>query len=150
MICGGIAPWILCLGIRRRSAISYTPRHVCPLEASKPVDKVKHLFLRRESNSRFLGSLACSSYTAWPNRKSQGKAVLNQALRHGDVWGRGGIAPPFLTSAVDEDEWSASRPDRFTPGKKFTVPHWIGWRVGTRAGLGDVGYRKVLYPPRIQ
>jgi hypothetical protein len=26
------------------------------------------------------------------------------------------IAPPFLTSALDGDEWSASRLDHFTPG----------------------------------
>jgi hypothetical protein len=28
-----------------------------------------------------------------------------------------GIAPPFLTSALDGGEWSASRPGRFTVGE---------------------------------
>jgi len=28
----------------------------------------------------------------------------------------------FLTSALDGDEWSASRPSRFTPGKEPPVP----------------------------
>jgi hypothetical protein len=28
----------------------------------------------------------------------------------------------FLTSALDGDEWSASCPDRFTPGKEPPVP----------------------------
>jgi hypothetical protein len=46
------------------------------------------------------------------------------AICHEDVWGSGGIAPPFLTSLLDVGEWSASRPDRFT--------HWMGgwmlWR----------------------
>jgi hypothetical protein len=32
----------------------------------------------------------------------------------------GGIAPPFLTSSLDEGEWSASRPGRLTPSA-----HWI-------------------------
>jgi hypothetical protein len=36
-------------------------------------------------------------------------------------WGSGGIAPPFLTWALDGREWSVSRPCHFTPGT-----HWIG------------------------
>jgi hypothetical protein len=28
----------------------------------------------------------------------------------------------FLISALDEDEWSAARPDRFTLGKQLPVP----------------------------
>jgi hypothetical protein len=39
----------------------------------------------------------------------------------------------FLTSALAGGEWSASRPDPFTPGT-----HWIGGCVGPRAGLDDV------------
>jgi hypothetical protein len=46
------------------------------------------------------------------------------------TWGSGGIAPPFLTSALDGGEWSASRPCRFTPGT-----HWIGGWVSPRIGL---------------
>jgi hypothetical protein len=34
------------------------------------------------------------------------------------TYGGGGTAPPFFTSALDGGEWSASRPDRFTPGVK--------------------------------
>jgi hypothetical protein len=42
--------------------------------------------------------------------------------------GSGGIAPLFLTSALDGGEWSASHPGRFTP-----CTHWTwGW-VGPRA-----------------
>jgi hypothetical protein len=33
--------------------------------------------------------------------------LINLALHHCGVWGSGGIAPPFLTLAVDEGEWSA-------------------------------------------
>jgi hypothetical protein len=35
--------------------------------------------------------------------------------------GTGGIAPSFLTSALDGGEWSASRPSPFTPGKRSPV-----------------------------
>jgi hypothetical protein len=38
----------------------------------------------------------------------------------------GGIAPPFLTSALDEGEWSASLPSCFTPGEIIPGTHWIG------------------------
>jgi hypothetical protein len=44
------------------------------------------------------------------------------------TWGSGGIAPPFLTSALDEGEWLASCPDCFTPGKTPPVP------IGEKAG----------------
>jgi hypothetical protein len=32
----------------------------------------------------------------------------------------------FLTSALLEDEWSDSRPGRFTPGERAPGTHWIG------------------------
>jgi hypothetical protein len=35
-------------------------------------------------------------------------------------WG-GGIAPAFLTSALDGGEWLSSRSGRFTPGKEPLV-----------------------------
>jgi hypothetical protein len=34
---------------------------------------------------------------------------------HEEKWGREGIAPPFLNSAIDGHEWSASCPHHFTP-----------------------------------
>jgi hypothetical protein len=36
----------------------------------------------------------------------------------------GGIAPPFLSSALDGGEWSAWRPGHFIPGE--TAPEPIG------------------------
>jgi len=46
-----------------------------------------------------------------------------------------------LTSALDEGEWLASRPGRFTPRKRCPGTHWTeGW-VGRRAGL-DVGAKQ--------
>jgi hypothetical protein len=48
----------------------------------------------------------------------------------------------FLTSALDE--WSASRPVRFTPGEITPGTHWVGSRVGQRTGLDDVERKKNL------
>jgi hypothetical protein len=51
------------------------------------------------------------------------------------VWGSGGIAPPFLTSALNGGEWSASRPCRFTPGERKHGTYWIGgWGPQRRSG----------------
>jgi hypothetical protein len=49
----------------------------------------------------------------------------------------GGIAPPFLTSALD-GEWSTSRPGRFTPVEASPGAHLVGGSVGSRAGLDAV------------
>jgi hypothetical protein len=78
-----------------------------------------------------------TSEALW-TEKVEGKVVrvLNYAPRHEDVWGSVGVAPPFLTSALDVGEWSGTRPSRFTPGM-----HWIGGCVGPRAGL-DVEKKK--------
>jgi hypothetical protein len=57
------------------------------------------------------------------------------------MWKSGGIAPPFLISALDGGEWSASRPCRFTPGKEHSVP--IG--LSPRVGLDAVEERKILH-----
>jgi hypothetical protein len=49
--------------------------------------------------------------------------------------GNGGIAPTFLTSALEKGDWSASHLCRFIPGKRAPGTHWIGGWVGPRAGL---------------
>jgi hypothetical protein len=66
------------------------------------------------------------------------------ALCHEDITGSGGIAPLFLTSVLDRDEWSVPRPGRLTPGKRASGTHWIGGKVGPRAGLDAVQKRKGL------
>jgi hypothetical protein len=51
--------------------------------------------------------------------KSKGIIVIvfNQVLRHNSVWrGVDLYFHVFLTSVLVGDEWSASRPDRFSPG----------------------------------
>jgi hypothetical protein len=47
------------------------------------------------------------------------------------IWGSGGIAPPFLTTALDGNEWLASCPGRFIPGQRFPVPivQETGWTL---------------------
>jgi hypothetical protein len=55
--------------------------------------------------------------------------VLNSALRHKDVWGSVGIAPPFLTSALDGGECSASSLSCFTPGGNPLHPYQLDRRL---------------------
>jgi hypothetical protein len=56
------------------------------------------------------------------------------------------VAPPFLTSALDGGEWSASRLSRFPPGKELPVP------IGQEAGWAPEPVwtkrkkKKILYP----
>jgi hypothetical protein len=44
--------------------------------------------------------------------------LISSAPRDRDVWRCGGISPPFITSALDGDEWPASCPGRFIPGER--------------------------------
>jgi hypothetical protein len=55
------------------------------------------------------------------------------------MWGSEGIAPPFLTSALDGGAWSASRFRHFTL-ERATGSHWIRAWVGPRAGPDAVEY----------
>jgi hypothetical protein len=50
----------------------------------------------------------------------------------------GGITPPFLISALDVGEWSATCPGPFTPGERALCTHWIGGWVGLSGGLDTV------------
>jgi hypothetical protein len=49
--------------------------------------------------------------------------LTNYALSHENVWGSGCIHPRFLELGTSGGEWSASRPDRFTPGEGASVTH---------------------------
>jgi hypothetical protein len=57
------------------------------------------------------------------------------------------IAPPFLTSALDGGEWSASRPARFTSGEIAPRTPLIGDWVRPRAGLDAVERENLLPLP---
>jgi hypothetical protein len=72
--------------------------------------------------------------------------LINQALYHEDVWGSGTVAPPFLTSALDGGEWSASRRGRFASGETAHGIHWIGGWKGRRADLDTVEQRRISLP----
>jgi hypothetical protein len=49
------------------------------------------------------------------------------------------VGSPFLTSAPDGGERSASRPSRFTSRERTPCTHWIEDWVGSRAGLEESG-----------
>jgi hypothetical protein len=67
-----------------------------------------------------------------------------------DIQGSGSTAPPFLTLALDADEWSASCPGCFTPGERdpsqYTLntrlggsQSWSGWCVVEKNRLPQLG-----------
>jgi hypothetical protein len=58
--------------------------------------------------------------------------------------GIGGIAPQFLTSALEGNESSASRLGRFTTAEIAHGTHWRGGWVGPRAGLDTVEKRAAV------
>jgi hypothetical protein len=60
--------------------------------------------------------------------------------------GVGGIVPPFLTSALDGDEWLASCSGRFTLRETAPGTRWIVGLVVRRAGLDAMKKRKISYP----
>jgi hypothetical protein len=82
-------------------------------------------------------------------RSEQQKKKANLSLcliskRHDDVWGSEDIVPPFLISALDGGEWSASRLARFTSGerspwyaldKRLGGPHSRSGRCGEDINL---------------
>jgi hypothetical protein len=56
----------------------------------------------------------------------------------------------FLTWALVGGEWSASRPDRLTPGERGPGTHWIGGWVDLRADMDDEEKRKFLILPGLE
>jgi hypothetical protein len=63
---------------------------------------------------------------------------MNSAPLLQDVLGSIRIAQPFFTSALYLGESSVSRPGERTPGT-----HWIGGRVGRKAGVNTVEKREI-------
>jgi hypothetical protein len=62
-----------------------------------------------------------------------------------DVW-----VQVFWTSALVGCEWSASRPDLFTPGEIAPNTHCVGSWVDPRACLDNVEKRKFLTLPELE
>jgi hypothetical protein len=56
----------------------------------------------------------------------------------------------FLTSALVGDEWSTSRPGRFTTGERAPGTQWLGGWVDLRVGLDDLENRKFLTLPGLE
>jgi hypothetical protein len=66
------------------------------------------------------------------------------------MWGSGGIAPQFLTSALDGGEWLASRPGHFPPGEIAPSNYWTGRLVGSIAYLDAADKGRNLLLPGIE
>jgi hypothetical protein len=74
-------------------------------------------------------------------------SVLYRAPRHEGVLGEWRYSSIHsLTSALDGNEWSASRPCRFIPREKAPGTHWIGGWLSPRVGLNAVVKRKIPSP----
>jgi hypothetical protein len=59
--------------------------------------------------------------------------VFNYALCYEDIWGSGGITPPFfLTLAIDGRELAASYNGCFMPGERVPCTHWTGGWMGSK------------------
>jgi hypothetical protein len=86
-----------------------------------------------------------------PTRLKKGNVPVffNWAPRHWGVLGEWRYSSTHsLTSALDGDEWSASRPGRFTRKEGAPDTHGIGDWVGPRAVLDVVVKRKIPSPRR--
>jgi hypothetical protein len=57
--------------------------------------------------------------------------LINKAPCNEDVWGSGGIVPPFLSSIIVGGEWSDSRPGRFFYSDIMTL-HTVWNEMGRR------------------
>jgi hypothetical protein len=108
-------------------AISYSPRvHRLVLRPAAP-----HVAV--EDSLRFVSNVKLSL------------CLIYWVLCHEDIWGSGGIAPPFLTSALDGGDWWASRSCRLVPGEIALGTRWIEGGVGYRFGLGTVENRNIVH-----
>jgi hypothetical protein len=61
--------------------------------------------------------------------------VLDQVPHHEEMSGSGGIAPPFLNSALNDGVRPASCTGRITPGERAHCAHWIGGFMVPRTSL---------------
>jgi hypothetical protein len=78
------------------------------------------------------------AWSVHKDKKVNLSLCFNWAPRHEGVLGEWRYSSTHsLTSALDGGEWSASRPDRFTPKERVPGTHRIGGWVGPRAGLDN-------------
>jgi hypothetical protein len=92
------------------------------------------------------GSIKCWEILEWLTFTFIIIIIIIIALYHEDIWGSGGIAPPFLNSALDGGEWSASGPGRFNTGEG--APRYpLGTRLGgPQSRYGHCGEDKYVAP----
>jgi hypothetical protein len=74
--------------------------------------------------------------------------LISLALHREDMWMRGGLAPHFLTLALDGGEWSALC--LYRREKSPWCPLWIGGFVSPRVSLDVVRERTNLAQPGIE
>jgi hypothetical protein len=55
----------------------------------------------------------------------------------------------FLTSVLDGDEWSVSRPGRFNPMERAPGTHWIGGWFDLRTSLDAVPIKSLISGVRL-
>jgi len=129
------------LGTRWRWVISFMPRplYTARVRILKPHTNALSPFTEQTTVSRCLphtyGNVKLSLWFKWEPRL---ESVLEWSYN----------STHSFTSTLDGGEWSASRPDRFTPKERTSGAHWIeGW-VGPRAGLDVVVKRKIPRPCR--
>lgn len=67
---------------------------------------------------------------------------------HEDMWERTGIAPPFLISAADDGEQSASHSCHCTPRERAPVTQCIGGWEGPHRQSAYYGEETILVPAR--
>jgi hypothetical protein len=81
------------------------------------------------------------------------KSLIRQSKANGDAWGRRGIAPPILTSALERREWSSGHVTSrslYFRGKSPDNP--LDWRLdGSQGRYGFFGEEKNrLLLPRVK
>jgi len=77
--------------------------------------------------------------------KWTGKGEVVPAHAKKEYSGSRGTAPLIFNPALDGDEWSTSRPGRFTPGKRTSIPFEPVW---AEKSLAPVEIRTPHRPPR--
>jgi hypothetical protein len=119
------------------------------LKRWQPTTTFHDVTTQKTLNSFFCISVVWVCSIAYVSQVKVIPVLFNWAPRHESVLGE--LRYSFahsLTSALDGGEWSASRPDRFTPKERAPGTHWIGGSVGPRAVLDLVVKRKIPSPRR--
>jgi hypothetical protein len=105
------------------------------------------LYYKLSSENNFGAYRTIITPTLYYKSKFVPVLFFNWAPRHGGLMGEWRYSSTHsLTSTLDIDEWSASRPDRFTPRERSPGTHWIGGWMGPRAVL--VAVVKEKFPSR--